>query len=162
MSIDDFRKNEDWELWYQDQFDWDCPRKIEVKGKDLVNGLRLLWQYHLHESITPEGQPGFSKFNLRLPLLKRSVEISAESSSLVNIRDWVLGLGENVPDPLGRDYGLLDLIGQAHYDLLIRGKNIDEIMRIAEASENRLDFSLKLNEFIGTLIEEEEIINRNE
>jgi hypothetical protein len=148
MPEDNFPVNEKWELWYQDQFDWDCPRKVEVRGKGIMNGLRILWQYHLQESITPEGQPGFSKFNLWLPTLKRSIEISAESSRMAKIRDWVLGLGTSVPDPSWGDNSLLDLIAQAHYYLVVGDQNEDEIVEMAAGSEDGIEFSRKLSGLI--------------
>ncbi len=137
-----------WELWVQDRFDWDTPRKVEIRGKDLKKGLCTLWQYHLRESITPEGHQGFSKFNLWLPSLRSSHEISGELSSQVKIRDWAFGFGERLPDPSGENHDLLELLGKAHYCLIASRQNEQEILKIAEASKDQFDFSRHLSKLI--------------
>ena len=139
--------DETWELWVQDQFDWETPRKVELRGKGLILGLSSLWQYHLRESITPNGQQGFSKFNLWLPGLKKSYEIQANHSSLARIHNWVFGLGECIPNPEGINYDLLELLGRVHCYLISSGQTEEEIVRIAEESKHSSEFSRKLKHY---------------
>ena len=49
-----------WELWYQDLFDRECPRQVEVRGQGLVQGLAELWARHLFETVQVDGQKGLS------------------------------------------------------------------------------------------------------
>ena len=54
----------EWKLWYQDTFDWETPRKVELAGRGLEQGLKALWERHLRERVTANGGEGFSRFSL--------------------------------------------------------------------------------------------------
>ena len=40
-----------WQVWYQDNFDRETPRRVEVEGEGLVLGLAELWSRHLFETV---------------------------------------------------------------------------------------------------------------
>ena len=68
----------EWEVWYQDTFDRECPRQVEVAGRGLVEGLIQLWARHLFETVQADGQRGFSRFNLWWKQERRSVVVVGE------------------------------------------------------------------------------------
>ncbi len=63
-DITDPAPDAEWDVWYQDLFDRDTPRQVEVSVWGLVTGLAELWARHLFETIEVDGQKGFSHFNL--------------------------------------------------------------------------------------------------
>lgn len=127
-----------WQLWYQDQFDSDCPRHLEGTGHGLVAGLEVLWLHHLRETVLPNGGLGFARFNLWLPLQKRSITIQSAGLGIKQLRHWVLQ-----PDPVfdpsasGQpNQRLLSSIAQAHCRLIAKGLNEDSLYQIAGQSKN--------------------------
>jgi hypothetical protein len=55
----------EWELWYRDTFDIECPPNVDVCGRGLVKGLMELWARYLFETVRLDGSLGFSRFHLR-------------------------------------------------------------------------------------------------
>ena len=45
----------EWQVWYQDTFDRECPPSVDVRGRGLVSGLTELWARHLFETVRPGG-----------------------------------------------------------------------------------------------------------
>ena len=74
-DITDPAPDAEWEVWYQDLFDRECPRQVEVSGRGLAAGLSELWARHLFETVGVDGQKGFSRFNLWWKQPKKSVMV---------------------------------------------------------------------------------------
>jgi hypothetical protein len=55
----------EWEIWYQDTFDRDAPRQVEIAGHGLLAGLLQLWERHLLETVQASGRRGFSRFKVK-------------------------------------------------------------------------------------------------
>lgn len=81
----------EWEVWYQDTFDRECPRQIEIAGLGLVNGLIELWARHLYETVQANGQKGFSRFNLWWKQKGQSIQVIGEWEGLIQLREWIFG-----------------------------------------------------------------------
>jgi hypothetical protein len=56
------RRPGEWEVWYRDTFDRECPAKVEVRGKALADGLAELWARYLTDTVEGDGTIGFSHF----------------------------------------------------------------------------------------------------
>ena len=41
--LDDPARETEWEVWYLDTFDRECPPSVDVRGRGLVRGLIELW-----------------------------------------------------------------------------------------------------------------------
>ena len=137
----------DWEIWYQDSFDQDCPRQLELTGSGLATGLVELWARHLYETVQPNGTFGFSRFNLWWRQQRISIEIVGEVIGQVKIRNWVFGeqhlVSSNLVDIA--DTGLLKLIGEIHAKLILRGQTSEEIILIAHLINDRENFIEQIN-----------------
>ena len=137
-----------WQLWYQDQFDPDCPRQLEYAGQGLVAGLKTLWLHHLRDSVLPDGGSGFARFNLWLPQEKRSITIKSVSLGIKRLRRWVLQ-PDPVFDPTASGQSnewLLRKIAQAHCNLIAKGLDEDKLCQIAVQSGNQSEFIDALTE----------------
>lgn len=134
-----FIKNAHWTIWYQDMFDLACPRQHEVEGRGLIDGLIALWVRHLFETVRPEGQLGFSRFNLWWTERKFSVSIQGQLIGQINIRQWVF---HNCPETR-RDYfefadnDLLVKISRIHAGLLLAGQACDILIDLAADCKSR-------------------------
>lgn len=123
----------EWEVWYQDIFDRECPRQIEVAGRGLAAGLTELWARHLSETVQANGQKGFSRFNLWWKQEKKSVEVAGAWVGMVRLREWGSG-----------DKELLMRIAALHGCLILAGQTSEGILAAAEASERREEFERRL------------------
>jgi len=54
----------EWQVWYRDTFDRECPPSVDVSGFGLAKGLTELWARHLFEAVGVDGKGGFSRFHL--------------------------------------------------------------------------------------------------
>ena len=127
-----------WEVWYQDLFDRECPRRVEAAGEGLVAGLAVLWDRTLREAITATGGEGLARFNLWLPAEGRSIAIEGEPAGLARIRRWVLGRGEGG--------ALLVRVAEVHARLVLAGETSEAIARLAREALDREDFEARLGE----------------
>jgi heme-degrading monooxygenase HmoA len=136
----------EWEVWYQDTFDSECPRHVEATGHGLVEGLAELWSRHLLGTVRPNGQPGFSRFNLWWKRENRSIEIVGEWEGLVRLRKWVYGGKQRTGEKSGEQANieLLKKIAKVHQHLILRGDTSIEIVAAARDCENRQDFEQRL------------------
>lgn len=123
-----------WELWYQDTFDRECPRQVELVGKGLLAGLIELWKRHLSETVLANGSKGFARFNLWTPRENQSIAVVGDWDGLVRLRGWV---SEG-------DQALLKRIATTHLRLTIKGKTSEVILATAKSAENLEDFELHL------------------
>jgi hypothetical protein len=135
-----------WELWYQDLFDRECPRKVEMSGTGLVQGLAETWARHLFETVQADGQKGFSHFNLWWLQKQKSIEIIGNWEGMVRLRRWVFGSQRTANrDYLGDgDQALLMEIALAHCYMLLSGKSSEAILKLAQKCANRDDFLKQL------------------
>lgn len=146
MSVVDPAPEADWEVWYQDTFDRDCPRSVEASGTGLLKGLTELWARHLFESVRPGGFRGFSRFNLYWKQNKQSVEVKGDWEGLVHLRQWVFGRKSTLLSNYVRegDRELLRLLALAHCKLVMQGKTGETIPENAVSSLDREDFEKRL------------------
>ena len=130
-----------WELWFQDNFDRESPRRVVQHGEGLVEGLLALWRHHLDETVQKEGILGFARYNLWLPENGVSLVITGEGVGLKKLSQWVwkddAAFGTE-------DRGLLLKIAQAHaaQDNLAQGSRWIE--RLARQAQHQLTFEEKL------------------
>ncbi len=139
-----------WEIWYQDNFDLSTSRQKVAVGNGLIQGLIELWARHLYETIQPEGDLGFSKFNLWWIQRKISIDIVGDIDGQKKLRDWLFG--ERRWDTLGYkgivDKDLLRIIAETHSKLLLKGQYSQEIIAKARISNSREAFIGLIN-FLG-------------
>lgn len=81
----------EWNFWYQDNFDLECPRQLDKTGRGLIEGLIELWASHLYETIQPTGYLGFDRYNLWWKQRKCSIEVVGDIVGQVKLRQWVYG-----------------------------------------------------------------------
>ena len=132
----------EWELWYQDNFELECPRQMDLSGRGLVEGLMELWAHHLYETIQPNGFIGFSRFNLWWNQRDCSVNIVGEKSGQIKLRQWVYG--EQKSNYLGcmhiADKDLLRMIAGIHSKLIISDQTSETIIKEALLSNDKEEF----------------------
>lgn len=131
-----------WEIWYQDVFDRETPRQLEVHGHGLVEGLSELWARHLFETVQVDGQKGFSRFNLWWKQEHRSIEISGEWEGQIRLRKWVFGNKTQTESPYSQvsKNDLILKIAEIHKNLIVEGKTCEVILAIAKKSTDIDDF----------------------
>ncbi len=144
-SYEQFRQAK-WQLWYQDRFDAECLRQIEYEGQDLFEGLKILWSYHLRETVQGDGRLGFSKFNLWWCQGQRSFEIGEGKLGLAKIKGWLFGStsNETLTDLKVENDSLLQGLAAAHLQLLVKGQTDQAIIEAAEYSKTQEEFKLRL------------------
>lgn len=137
----------EWQLWYQDTFDLECPRQVELAGRGLVAGLVELWARHLFETVQPDGQQGFSRFNLWLKGEGKSVEVLGDWNAQVRLRGWVFGDKRTSIKGYVQegDRALLEKIAAAHKDCLQRGETSEPLLATVIASTSPDDFIQRLD-----------------
>ena len=146
-SEDNLIVTANWEIWYQDSFDIETPRKIELSGVGLIKGLNALWARHLYETVQLNGFLGFTRFNLWWKQRQCSIEIVGETRGQVKIRNWVYE-GRRLSDSKYLDIAdaeLLVLIAETHARLILHGKTSEAIVMTAYLLNNRDDFIEQIN-----------------
>jgi len=131
----------EWEVWYRDTFDRECPPRVEARGWGLVQGLMELWARHLFETVRPGGGQGFSRFHLRWEPAQ-FVQIRGDREGATRLRAWVFGEQEHTERGYvgAGDGRLLSQIAAAHAGLLGTGRSGEEILAAAAQARNRRDF----------------------
>ncbi len=140
----------EWELWYQDTFDRECPRQMEHTGRGLEQGLRLLWTRYLRETVGADGQRGFSYFSLWLTSERRTIHVTGTWQGAVRLRKWIFEVPAH-PGGSGnrpRDTELLQKVVAAHARLVRAGQRSDAILAVAAAATSRAAFERWLDEFV--------------
>ncbi|MCJ7551144.1 MAG: hypothetical protein MUQ30_15830 [Anaerolineae bacterium] len=136
----------EWQVWYEDTFDRECPRQVQAAGTGLAAGLVELWRYHLRETVQADGRRGFSRFNLWWKQAGKSVTIIGDWEGMVRLRGWIFGpqrraamghVGAAGPD-------LLMTVAATHSSLVAAGKTSAEIVSAALVADNREDFENRL------------------
>lgn len=137
----------EWEIWYQDNFDLESQRQLEIAGNGLVKGLMELWVRHLYETISPTGGMSFSHFNLWCKKYKRSIKIEGDIKGLLRIRQWVFGkygLYEKNYMEIA-DQEILNTIANVHWKLSRENKSSEPIVDVANKSKSAKDFISRIN-----------------
>jgi len=139
----------EWQVWYQDTFDRETPRKIDVAGVGLIDGLVELWTRHLYETVRTNGGRGFARFNLWRVQEGSSVVIDGDWNGQVRLRSWVFGSKQRKPgdNKDAADAGLIKQIAIAHKNLILRGETSERIFCAAVTAQNLEDFKDWLLEF---------------
>lgn len=131
----------EWEVWYRDTFDRECPPSVDARGRGLVHGLTELWARHLFEVVRPGGGHGFSRFRLRREP-EEPVHIRGDREGEARIRAWVFGEKEQTDRGYveAGDARLLSRIAAAHAALLRAGRSAEEILAAAAGAGDRQAF----------------------
>ena len=127
----------EWQVWYQDTFDRECPRQVEISGQGLVEGLTELWSRHLHETVQANGERGFSRFNLWWKQESKSIEVVGEWEGVVRLRGWVY---RDKQQKNKKQTDLLKRIAIAHKNRILNGETSEKILATAKAKETREEF----------------------
>ena len=127
----------EWEVWYRDTFDRECPPSIDVNGRGLGKGLIELWARYLFETVRPGGKKGFSRFHLRWE--GGWADIDGSWKGATRLRKWVFG--EKAYSKKGYvkegDVGLLEKLAVAHANLILNNRSCTKILEAAAASTDR-------------------------
>jgi len=132
----------EWQVWYEDTFDRECPRQVQAAGTGLAAGLVELWRYHLRETVQADGRRGFSRFNLWWKQAGQSVNVVGNWEGLVRLRGWIFGSPLRArKDHVGAaDPDLLMTVAAIHSSLVAAGKTSAEIVSAALTADSRADF----------------------
>jgi hypothetical protein len=121
-----------WQLWYEDRFDRETPRRIEQSGVGLLAGLMALWRHHLRDTVKQNGQLGFSRFNLWWQDERRSLAIEGDREGQRRLRDWTYGDGDTATPP--GTAALLAAVALTQAHLHLAGQTAAPILEAAAAS----------------------------
>jgi hypothetical protein len=149
MARPDPASEAEWEVWYRDTFDRECPPSVDVRGRGLVEGLTALWAHHLFETVRPGGGEGFSHFHLRWEA-GRFVRIEGDRAGATRLRAWVYGRKEHTRRGYvaAGDARLLRQSATVHALLLLAGRSSAEVLAAAAEAADRRDFDRRLQALI--------------
>jgi hypothetical protein len=139
--MDDLNSSAEWEIWYRDLFDRDCPAKVEVRGYDLAKGLVQLWARHLFE-----GLDGLSRFTLLWKQENRWIDIVGDTKGARLLRTWTFGAKETADRGYlaEADASLLEIIAISHARLIAGNKTSELILGLAATAADRQNFERQL------------------
>ncbi len=134
----------EWQVWYEDTFDRECPRRVDVSGRGLVRGLAELWARHLCETVTVQGSRGFSRFNLWWT--GGGIDIAGNWEGATRLRRWVFGAKKHIRSGYvaEADADLLAQLAITHAHLILAGQSCAPILEAAAAAADRQDFQRRL------------------
>jgi hypothetical protein len=140
----------EWKIWYQDTFDAGSPRQVELASRGLVKGLVELWARHLFETVQPNGQLGFSRFNLWWKQRACSVTIVGAEAGAARLRQWIFGDRQSTRQGYVQagDGKLLEAIAAVHGQLVLVNQTSEAILAIASTSTNLEDFEVQLSRLV--------------
>lgn len=129
----------EWQVWYEDTFDRECPRRVDVSGRGLARGLAELWARHLCETVTAQGSRGFSRFNLWWT--GGGIEIAGSWEGATRLRKWVFGAKGHIRSGYvaGADAALLSQLAVTHAHLTLAGQSCAPILEAAAEAADRQD-----------------------
>jgi hypothetical protein len=135
----------EWEVWYRDTFDRECPPSVDVSGRGLVKGLMELWARHLFETVRPGGGKGFSRFHIRWE--GSWAEIDGDWEGATRLREWVFGTKKHSRKGYVEeaDAHLLEEIALTHAILISDNQTCERILAAAAAAKDRQDFEIRLS-----------------
>jgi hypothetical protein len=145
QSSSDPAPEAEWEVWYRDTFDRECPPSVDVSGRGLAKGLMELWARHLFETVRPGGSKGFSRFHIRWE--GSWAEIKGDWEGATRLREWVFGAKERSRKGYVEegDARLLEKIAIAHANLISADQTSERILAAAAAAQHRQDFEARLS-----------------
>jgi hypothetical protein len=134
--------NAEWEVWYRDTFDRECPPKVDVHGYGLVKGLMELWARHLFEALD-----GFSRFDLLWKQKNTRIEITGDRKGAALLRTWMFGAKETADRGYiaEADINLLESVAITHAKFIVIGKTSEALLGKAAAAVDREDFEKQLS-----------------
>jgi hypothetical protein len=140
--------DEEWAVWYVDTFDRDAAPRIEVRGRGLVEGLAQLWARHMFETVRPDGQDGFSRFDLRWK--QGRAEVGGDREGARRLRGWLFGKKESSYKGYAAeaDPALLKKVATTHARLIERRQKAEQILATALAATDRADFMKRLDDLM--------------
>jgi hypothetical protein len=135
----------EWEVWYRDTFDLECPPSVDIEGRGLVQGLAELWARFLFETVRPGGAKGFSRFHLRWGASGTVIDGSWKGAT--RLRQWLFGAKNHTQQGYvaEADPRLLHLVALCHANLIAAGQTAEPILRAAEVAEDRQQFEARLD-----------------
>jgi hypothetical protein len=135
----------EWQVWYRDTFDLECPPSVDVSGRGLAQGLVELWARHLFETVRPGGGQGFSRFHLWWKG-ERSVQIKGSWEGLTRLRGWVFGAQAHTRKGYveAGDARLLRQIAGVHARMVLADGSCEPIVAAAAEAAGREDFERRL------------------
>ena len=136
----------EWEVWYRDTFDLECPPSVDVSGRDLVKGLMELWARHLFETVRPNGTRGFSRFHLWWEVT-RAITIEGNWEGATRLREWLFGMKTHSRKGYVKeaDTLLLKKVAVTHANLIPVNKSSKQILAAAASAADRRDFEARLS-----------------
>ena len=148
----DIAPDAEWEIWHQDVFDRECPRRVEVAGRGLMAGLVELWTRHLFETVGVDGKRGFARFNLWWKQEEKSVQVVGPWKGMVRLRGWIFGekrAGRGHVEVM--DKGLLAKVARVHGTLVMAGRTSEDIL-VAASCASREDFERQILDLARHLV----------
>ena len=135
----------EWEVWYRDTFDRECPPSVDVHGRGLGKGLIELWARYLFETVRPGGKKGFSRFHLRWD--GGWADIDGSWKGATRLRKWVFGAKaySRKGYVAEGDIGLLEKIAVTHANLILDNRSSKQILEAAAGSASRQDLEVRLS-----------------
>jgi hypothetical protein len=148
---------EEWEVWYRDTFDRECPPSIDVRGRGLASGLLELWARYLFETVRPGGTQGFSRFHLRWGQAG-FVNIQGSWEGAIRLRAWVFGESKHTSKGYVKegDVRLLTRVAIVHARLIQANRSEEKILDVAAQARDRADFEKRLASLEANLREWED------
>jgi hypothetical protein len=134
----------EWQVWYRDTFDRECPPGVDVSGRGLVRGLMELWARNLFETVRPGGSKGFSRFHLWWEGTHTDIEGNWEGA--VRLREWVFGTKKHSHKGYIEegDARLLEKIAVIHANLALADQSCQQVLATAAAAVDRRVFEVQL------------------
>ena len=134
--------DESWQVWYQDNFDRETPRRVEAAGEGLEYGIFELWRRHFSETILANGGRGFACFNLWWAEAGCSVEVVGDWEAQGQLRKWLLDHGWKEEESFGKelDGDLLRMIASRHAALVRRGETSERLLEKVLEVESKAEF----------------------
>ena len=135
-------KGSRWEIWHQDYFDPNTPRKVILAGDELIDGLTELWIRHLYDTLRQDGFVGFSKYNLWLVQSRQSIEVIGDLAGQKKLREWIFrgNLINNKSSLDAVGLNLLYIIAKTHCRLFQEGQTSEIIVEKAKDSDDSDQF----------------------
>ena len=129
-----------WQLWYEDLFDRETPRKIEAEGDELTHGLIELWSHHLFGAVQPDGRLGFNRFNLWWN--RTSIEIADNPKGAAHLRAWIWR--QPTRSRQSADQHLLERVAKTHAKLIGDKRDSTAILALAASTDDPYAFVIQL------------------
>ena len=134
----------EWEVWYRDTFDRECPPRVDVQGQGLTRGLMELWARYLFEEIGVGGSGGSSSFHFRWN--NRRINLAGSRQGATRLRKWIFGAKDHTYKGYVQegDAELLKIIACTHAKLIQKDPFGCEVLAAADRAVDREFFEAEL------------------